>query len=386
MKVHICFFIYLFCLITPVMGANEVSLLWGPLTPGPYAMGFRKIRVEDSSRVEIGGHAASRQVIVYLWYPAVNSEGQRLLLKEWAALAAEDFYPLHAVNSDTLLAPPHPLPLAKGLVPDSLKNRINRHSHSQCDVPPVPGQWPLLILGQGLYYESPLSQLVLCEYLASHGFIVATCPLMGTHSLQVQLNVEDLETIICDLECAMQTARRVLSVDREKLGVIGYDMGGMAGVTLVMRNPSVRAFMSMDAGIVYRHHSGLPAIHPDYNTEKLILPWLHLTQSRFIEAAKRHGESSLMAQKALGDNYLAAVNTTNHGHFTSYALWGMKPLLSRYWGPSDVPEQQAYHAACQVAVHFFNTYLHRNVHAARHLKRVLSDAPAFQSYIFTPTH
>ncbi|HEY8519867.1 MAG TPA: hypothetical protein VIN61_07300 [Gammaproteobacteria bacterium] len=69
------------------------------------------------------------------------------------------------------------------------------------------GPFPLIALGLGLYYESPTSFAVLAEYLAGRGFVVVTVPLIGTSSLLVRVNAEDLETQVRDLELAIARGR-----------------------------------------------------------------------------------------------------------------------------------------------------------------------------------
>jgi hypothetical protein len=55
--------------------------------------------------------------------------------------------------------------------------------------PSEKGDSPLLIFGQGIGFESPISHTIMCEYLASHGYVVAACPLLGFTSPQVGNNL-----------------------------------------------------------------------------------------------------------------------------------------------------------------------------------------------------
>ena len=71
---------------------------------------------------------------------------------------------------------------------------------------PAEGMFPLIVLAQGRDDESPIAHAMLCELLASHGFVVATCPLVGTHSPLVSLDLVDLETQVRDLELVIGTA------------------------------------------------------------------------------------------------------------------------------------------------------------------------------------
>ncbi|NIO19754.1 MAG: hypothetical protein GTN76_03185, partial [Candidatus Aenigmarchaeota archaeon] len=111
-------------------------------------------------------------------------------------------------------------------------------------------------------------------------------------------------------------------------GVIGYDLGGMAGLVLSMRNPDIDAFLSMDSAILFGHFSGLPVNHPQYLEKRFTIPWMHMTQARFIQ--KFHDEqglSTLIGRKSYGDSYLVPVQTSNHGHFTSYAMLDIRDAV-----------------------------------------------------------
>lgn len=228
-------------------------------------------------------------------------------------------------------------------------------------VRPAPGRFPLIVVGQGLYYESPVSHAVLGEYLASHGFVVATCPLVGTSSPLVRLDAVDLETQVRDMEFVVARVREEPFVTPDGLGVFGFDMGGMAGVILAMRNPDVRAFASVDAGILHGHASaipsGIPFTAPHFDPVRLRSPWMHATQRAF--ASPRPGEEgpSLFDAAVHSDRYLILVDGMRHVDFTSYALVPDRAPMRGYWPPARGGEKAAYETVCRYVSSFFRSYL-----------------------------
>ncbi|MDH4198076.1 MAG: hypothetical protein OEW05_11745 [Candidatus Aminicenantes bacterium] len=257
-----------------------------------------------------------------------------------------------------------PVPLKKGLSEERLKSLLAERTAAFPEAKPAASKFPLLVLGQGLYYESPLAHFVLCEFLASHGYVVATCPLVGTQYRLVNLNAEDLETQIRDMEFALAKARELTPVDLARTGIIGYDLGGMAGLTLSMRRPEVAAFLSLDAGILTPHRSGLPASHPSYREDRFVIPWMHMTQARFIEFSRKGQAGTTLAdRKKFGDRYLVHVSTTNHGQFSSYAMLGITDAVPGYWGPVESDPRPLYEAICSLALDFFNGYLRSDTSA-----------------------
>jgi len=336
-------------LLLLISGTHAQESLW-EWEPGSYTPGFRMMEKLDFSRFypsRKGDGLDARPVRIYLWYPAQKTTRTPMQFKDYVRIAAADFEPDHL-----------PVQLTKGLNGKELDILMGRQTEAVRDAAFAAGRFPLLVFGQGLYYESPLTHVVMCEFLASHGYVVATCPLLGTHYRLVNLNVEDLETEIRDLEFVTGIVRGLKDVKIESLGVIGYDLGGMAGLILSMRNPLVKAFLSLDAGILFGHFSGLPNSHPHYHEKNFSIPWMHMTQARFIKAFRdERGLSSLFDRKTYGDSYLVQVPTDNHGEFSSYAMFGIRSALAGYWGPWESSAELRYHSICHKALDFFDAYL-----------------------------
>ena len=177
--------------------ASEAGF-WGHLPVGPFTPGFRLIEATDASRsfpANDGRSVARRPIRIYVWYPAKQSTDERLRLHEYVRMAREDFRPGMI-----------PVPLARGIETGNLKTLLDSPAGAVRGAAAGPGRYLILVLGQGLFYESPLSHFVLCEFLASHGYVVATCPLLGTRYRLVNLNVEDVETEVRDMEFVLGAA------------------------------------------------------------------------------------------------------------------------------------------------------------------------------------
>jgi hypothetical protein len=334
--------IFLLTILASVLNAADQKSIWD-WEAGPYTPGFRFMEMLDYSRFypdnqEKGRNA--RPICVHIWYPAKKTIQTPMKLKDY-------------IQANIL-----PVQLSKGLECRELNELMERPTKAVKNASFAAEGFPVLIIGQGLYYESPVSHVVLCEFLASHGYIVATCPLLGTQYRLVNLNVTDLETEIRDLEFVIGTVKDRIQVKAGSLGVIGYDLGGMAGLILSMRNPSIKAFLSLDAGILFGHSSGLPHSHPDYQEKNFTIPWMHMTQARFIKTFRdEQGISTLIDRKSLGDSYLIHVPTDNHGEFTSYAMFGLQDALPGYWGSWAPGAAQRYHMICHNILAFFDAYL-----------------------------
>jgi len=334
-------------------GALQASetRIWGALAAGPFTPGFKLIETSDASRsfpVPDGPGATARPMRIYVWYPAPATTAARMTFDDYVVLAIGDFRPAAL-----------PVPLAKGLAPSALRDLRASAVAAVRDAPAAPGKHPVLVFGQGLFFESPVANFLVCEYLASHGYIVAACPLRGTFSRLVNLSVEDVETEVRDMEFAAAEAGRMPGADPGRTGVIGFDLGGMAGLLMAMRDLRVGAFLSLDSGILDRHYTGLPATHPQYREERFRIPWMHMTQARFVRAAAdRAAKPSLFERKDYGPDYLVHVPTPNHGDFSSYGALGIAAPGPGYWGaPLGDGARPLYERLCEAALAFFDSAL-----------------------------
>jgi hypothetical protein len=329
------------------------------LAAGQHAVGFRLLEDEDLSRAVSGGSRDAtypRPIRTYLWYPAQASRRAPLTFGRYAALADDDIWPAEIAGELRQRLKFANGPLARSLPAASLTELLERPMRAVENAEALAGPFPLVVIGLGLYYESPVTFAATAEYLAGRGFAVATAPLVGTHTAIVRLVFADLETQMRDLEFVIARARQFAFVDPERLGVLGFDQGGMAGVVLTMRNRDVDAFISLDSGIQYPHPSGLPRSSPHYDSLALRVPWLHAAVQRNEQAPGSTGPS-LFDEAVYADRYWLRIENFGHADFTSYALVNGRAQLPNYWQPST-PERAAMHqVVAEYVAHFFAAHL-----------------------------
>ncbi|MBN2383496.1 tetratricopeptide repeat protein [bacterium] len=332
-------------------------------TVGPYQVGFKLQEMSDPSRSypnNAGGELTARRIRMYRWYPAAVSEQDktRMTLRDYAMLAADDFglMPPSGLAGDDEL-PPLPIPLEKGLDSRHVKELLQQPVAAIHDAPELVGQFPIVLIGQGLYYEAPFAQYALAEILAGQGYVVVTCPLMGSHYRLVNLNAADLETQVRDLEFCLGAVRSNSNVNPDRIGIVGFDLGGMAGLIMAMRQPEIKALVTLEAGILSPHFSGLPQKHPSYDESKFVIPWLHMTQSRFVSQDRAGTEQILIDRKKYGDSYLVSVPTTSHGAFSAYALFDIRGAINGYWEAQQTNQMLLHQSICRYVLTFYQGYL-----------------------------
>lgn len=347
------------------VASDEAPEIWGGLAAGPHKVGFHFSVETDAARPAIHvsgsdsgmGSKTSRKVRMYIWYPVGYLDGEPMRFGDYAKHAAGDFGAPSAKNEDGVAMDPA-IPLSRGFSDEGLARLLESPVAAVRDAPPQKGTFPCLVFGQGLYYESPITHALLCEYLASHGYAVVTCPLVGPRSRLVNLDNAGLDAQVRDMEFVLSKARELPFVDVDRLGVMGFDMGGMAGLVLVMRNPGVKAFVSLDAGILFGHPSQLPGSMPDYDVNHFRVPWIHFTRARAIHANRGMlNTESLFAKARFVDRYLIGVEGAQHVNFNSYSLLDIEKPVMSYWGPLLPASKKIYAAICDYTLNFLNGYL-----------------------------
>jgi dienelactone hydrolase len=99
--------------------------------------------------------------------------------------------------------------------------------------------------------QDVIDQVVLCEFLASQGFVVATTP---SPMLRTAMEREDqvgqfAEMQASDLSDAVETVLATLPANRERIGIVGHSFGARAALLFAMRDQRIRALVSLDGGI-----------------------------------------------------------------------------------------------------------------------------------------
>jgi len=333
-----------------------------------YPVGFQLLETADHSRMVTAGvkptRTHARPMRIYLWYPASVFENEQLMrFGRYAELAEDDIWP-EAIAGDLRKRLRYSRrPLARSLGQKRFDELKRKTVTAVEGAAALEGPFPLIVMGQGLYYESPVVFAALAEQLASHGFVVATCPLAGTNSPIVTMDVSGLETQVRDLEFTIAEVRERSFVSAKDLGVFGFDMGGMAGLILSMRNPDVDAFVSVSSGVLYSNPSSIPAASPDYDPAALRVPWLHSVPSSWIRQPEGSDDKTLFDLAQYSERYLLLTELMEHVDYTSYALIEDRPAMEEYWNAGKAGDRDRYAAVARYIMSFYAAYLKHDADA-----------------------
>jgi len=324
----------LLCSVSIAKTTNGSPLLWGDLESGGYKVGFRVLYKHDHSRTWMPSKGTStdggRPIRISLWYPASFAKGI-------STMQYGDYFHYESnggfreVNNDL-----------ERYDRSSWLDDLNEVSPNGaeifaklCSTPvaavrnarPVSGHFPLVLYAGGLGSRAD-ANVELGEYLASHGYIMATVAQLGPSAKEPTLETTAGEAgvHVDDLEFALNVLRRLPNVDATHLAIAGHSAGGVAALEFAARNPEVTVVLGLDGSYGF-----LPEPH---RTEEVMraLNRLQVGQLRafLLDMRRADGvqgaklDSTVVDRMVRSDRYLVTFTRMFHGDFTEFGTIGLK--------------------------------------------------------------
>jgi len=280
-------------LVIPVPAEAQVPRLWGDLRPGPNGVGYRVVRLFDQSRsfglrtaaAEPGASAPNRRLMtVRVWYPATSARGVRMTLRSYLDLLDKDG-PITADVRERL-----ELDL-NGIWSDLCTCRVPRAAADARldalfgttaaavrDATPATGRHPVIVYSLGHDMHS-LENVVLWEYLASHGYVVAVTPSVGHQSVAMEpVGPTSAEVKTRDLEFVTHWLRTVPFADMNRVAAVGFSLGGWSALMLGMRSGDINAVVALDGSFNLPNRVASVRTMPFFRPSAFMLPMLNLRQ------------------------------------------------------------------------------------------------------------
>jgi dienelactone hydrolase len=266
----------------------SVPALWAELMPGSYHVGYRILETP-------GG-------VVHAWYPT-SADGEHLFFRDYAGVDSTRIasFLVHA-----------------GVSPPTIDSLFGCMLYAVPSPPPLDLAVPLVLIAQG-NGQDVADQVVLCEYLASRGFVVAAPPSPMLHNPMEREDQAGVfaENQSAELEAAIDAVSRIIPVDSLHIGVVGHSFGARAALLLAMRDPRIRALVSLDGGIGTSNAVGPFRQAPSFRSDAQIPPLLH-----FYEDLDPFMKPDFGLLKSLNTARLVLEHEDgmHHTHFTTYGF------------------------------------------------------------------
>lgn len=342
---------------------------WGGLEEGPYAVGFNVVRTDDGTRgyrplVDYRGRPATgpttRPMQVALWYPAAPGAGANAM--PWGAyleLAAGALG--EAGDAAALLAAAEEearRELLGRFFPDGLDDAtwaeiLATPTAARRDAAWAPGRFPVVLhLGPPPHVSS-----ILAEYLASHGYVVAGLPILGSGPAWYNRGTDSLEWWLStgrDAGFLHGLLRELPGADAERAAAVG--MMASAGLLYQMESMQLRALAGLE--------SSFPAVLGE-------APWFEARRARIPILDLRNGTAPapdpLLAELRFAD--LLTVRLPRVSHVELYPI-------RRLARPAEAAEDRGFETLARVARRFLDAHLAGDEDAARELAGLAADGAA----------
>ncbi|SFU14074.1 Dienelactone hydrolase [Algoriphagus locisalis] len=272
MKIQILTFLLLFQ--TSLLIA-QTSLEQLNLENGKFEVGFRNYTTADSTRnysriYDYTNQKVPRPISVSVWYPASlrGNEKQISVLDYMETLKEEEEW--ENLPNDQILNWFYYQNTAAN------QNHLKETTAAFANAEFEGGKFPVIIYAPS--YQAPsIENFALCEYLASHGYLVISSPSRGTENRWLEGGTEkDMETQARDIEFLTQELNKVPSADLDQIATMGFSFGGLSNVLSQIRNDNIKAIVSLDGSIKYQYETLKKSTFFDLN--KVDVPFIHFSQ------------------------------------------------------------------------------------------------------------
>ena len=364
------FFILLLLCLPMGVQATEPILL-GDLNPGTFAVGFSVEHHYDHSRT-FGGNKdtqkeISRPIQILIWFPARPDNDQvHMKYKEYLFLAATelDFTPPDEKRKYVLIEEYGRFPMGKNKnLADSplFQNALEKTTLAKKNARPLPGSYPLIIYGAG-GGDQAFDNHILCEYLASHGYVVASCPSFGYSSREYGPGHIGIESHIRDSEFVLGKLLEREYVDKNTVGALGYSWGGFSSIFMAMRNNRVKALVSLDGSEHMTHRIETMKSFPFYQ------PRLLRAHSMHISGGGRSHDFGFFKGLKYTDAYHLHFPNLSHGHFGSRNIYLLINSLENIPDAMKDYLKNGYCTVCRYTLKFFDAYLRKDQKGMEYLQ------------------
>ena len=322
---------------------------------GNHLVGFRSFHVYDASRpnlVKQKGRKSGRMLQVNVWYPSKEKSNKKFTFKDYTYLKNQESSTANVTNlqKQNSIKQYFRWVISAGTSQAEVDKLLNQNLEMMATKEAVPknGKYPLVLLIHG----SAVDYAFLGEFLASYGFISINAPTKGYLQDSLEVSGIGMETQIRDYEYIIPKIAERFNSDAKNLGVVGFSFGGQSSIGFMMRNPNVKAMVSLDGGNGSKFGSRLIRQSPFYNLSRINKPLLHL-----YNPADSYTDLTSPKGYVFSNRVFIGFNEIDHGHFTSF---GMLNKFAKITFNKKTASENVYEAIIKLTLDFMTAYLKNN--------------------------
>ena len=375
-KIVACMFLFLMCCSQHVSAQRTSSSLpWSELSPGTYRVGYRVIYGFDRSRTwritrpynkKFSPDLDGRPVRVSVWYPAVvRPTSSPMRISDYIHASG----PRNFDEPNAFLEKRDRRVLAEMAPPESLAAMFATPMNAHANAPVAIGRFPLVLYSGGVNPYT-LSNGIMAEWLASHGYIVATVPSLGPSNQQPEqmFTSTEVEASVRDLEFAWSLLRNQPNVDNSKLAVFGHSLGGTVAMIFAMQNTNVSAAIGLDGTYGFTQGSETLTKYYGYAPQNV--------RFSLLDVRRANATLNLSGVEVFhhSERYFVTLSNVLHGDFTTFVViaraFHLPPPSNPPNGWTRETGYQGFLRTCQIVRDFLDAKLKED---SRGLERLRID-------------
>ncbi|MGX4640546.1 dienelactone hydrolase family protein [Massilia sp. SYSU DXS3249] len=352
-------------LFFPAGAGQAASQFVFPNPSGPFAVGFKAVHQYDHARAYRSDVDAAtgkryegeqaRPVQTLVWYPA-GAPGKPMVYSDYLRLiGSEDDFGRTEAQAGAL---------ADRFVRDGYlavsgleqgQAALRDPMRAQRDAGTAPGSFPVVIYAPSI--SAPAAENAdLCEYLASHGYIVIASPSLGTRGREMASDLEGAETHAADIAFLVRYAHTLPHADPKRLALAGYSWGGLANVLAAAKDRRIKALVDLDGSV--RAYPELVAAAKYLSPTSLRVPMLFAGgRPASMEALAQRGKpaSGFLNDVKHADLYKLTMYPMQHFAFSStYLRFAPESMFNQY---PRAEVNRAHGWVADYVRHFLDAYL-----------------------------
>jgi dienelactone hydrolase len=348
--------------------------------PGPYPVGVQVKAQYDYARVyrstfdlvtgQPQTHERARPIQAITWYPA-EAKGKPLAWRDYMATRATEDAPWLSPAEAQRATEVDIAGNTAGLPPAVAKQMLAQPMWASKDARAADGKFPVVIYAPS-FSASATENVDLCEYLASHGYIVISSRSMGPRSKAMTLDLEGLEAQAGDIAFLIGRAHAIPQADLSRIAVVGFSWGGLSNVLAAARDDRIRALVSLDGSV--RSHTQFVDGGKDaarYATPaRLAVPMLFVGRGpdsiEDLVKEKKKFDYSLLNQMTYADMTIVTMRPMVH---VDFAADGLRFANDKRFGEYSRDEVSVAHSwTARYVERFLDAYLKNDAQAMAFLE------------------
>ena len=294
--------------------------------PGPHPVGLQVVEQYDQARGYRGatdpytGKATTgeraRPIQTLVWYPAGAGDERPMTAGDYLGLGGTaDEFPATPADRDALQAR-FIATWTGNLAPERARAELAAPMTARRDAAASAGKYPVVIYAPS--YRAPAFENAdLCEFLASHGYVVIASPSLGQSPEGMKDDLEGAEAQLGDIQFLVAYAHRLPQADTERLAVMGYSWGGLANTMAAAKDSRIDALVSLDGSV--RSYPDVIDQSRFLTPERIVVPMLYVAATpRQLEElpSDMNQERSFLNKMKYADLYRVTLAPYVHADFS----------------------------------------------------------------------